>query len=153
MTNSSTGPSHAGATFTAAFAAVMVLVSTAMLAPVAQGQPVHAEFLDCPGWGACRFLLADGSQPLVRIRGLGDPAHSGICAAEGRAEGVTARHLRGYIQGILARASRVELQQPEPRAGGLLATVVVDGTELMQIASHFGMGRIYPKDARADWCD
>ncbi|MFI5400881.1 MAG: hypothetical protein ACHQZQ_07520 [SAR324 cluster bacterium] len=86
----------------------------------------------------------------VRLRGVGDPALQGVCTPERDA----ARAVRRFVEGILRRASRVELDQLEPRTdGSVLATVRVDGTDVADIVMHFGLGRDAALAPGATWCE
>jgi hypothetical protein len=122
----------------------------------------------CLGWGLCVFRpLADAVTPptalalsssaspppsvlTVRLRGVGDPALGGTCTPE-REE---ARIIRGFVEGILARAGKLTLGDVAARPdGSVLATVRADGTNVADILIHIGLGREKPLPPGATWCD
>jgi hypothetical protein len=126
----------------------------------ADGSRHAVQFRACDGWGLCRFArTAEGeAHPAdaasaslrVRLRGVGDPALEGVC----RPEGDAARTIRRFVEGILGRAGRIELDGIESRPdGSLLATVRVDGTDVADILVHIGLGREKPLPPGATWCD
>ncbi len=135
--------------------------------PAAPGQAVPARYESCAGWGLCTFRLLLPVPPVppaaaapstqaadervqVRLRGVGDAALPGTCAPEREA----ARTIRAFVEGVLARATRIELDRIEPRSGGtVLATVRVDGTDVRDILVHIGLGRGKPLPPDATWCD
>jgi endonuclease YncB( thermonuclease family) len=112
-------------------------------------------YASCAGWGLCTFDLAEpdpllGQIVRVRLRGIGDPALVGTCDPEQEA----ARSVREFIQGVLTRATRIELAKVEPRAGGtVLATVLADGTDVTDIVVHIGFGRGLAMGPDTKWCD
>src|SRR5579862_1585746 len=74
--------------------------------------PEAVRFQRCTGWGFCWFIPAeaDSAPPAapigVRLRGVGDPALSGMCDPERDA----ARTIRTFLEGMLARAGRITLE-------------------------------------------
>ncbi len=118
-----------------------------------EGRAVRFE--SCAGWGACTFRLVTPNPSLgdlvrVRLRGVGAPARTGTCSPE--LEG--ARTIRLFVEGILTRATRLELTRIEPRPdGSVLATVRADGTDVVDILVHIGLGRQKPLPPDADWCE
>lgn len=144
----------------------IVLVVSGVLTPVGSdaSEPVYpARYEACAGWGVCTFYLTPpvptlGDRVQVRLRGVGDPALAGTCNPEREA----ARTIRTFVEGILTRASRIELSHIEPLPGRtaiagaprqVLATVQVDGTDLVEILVHIGLGREKPMRADSKWCD
>jgi len=138
--------------------------------PAPPEPPVPATYESCAGWGLCTFRLTvtapgGGERVRVRLRGVGDPALAGTCAPEREA----ARTIRTFVEGILARARQIELlriepvrMEPAPVAGAtgspavlptVLATVHVDGTDVVEILVHIGLGREKPLAPDATWCD
>jgi len=124
-------------------------------ATCATAEGLAVRFESCAGWGACTFRLvtpdpALGDPVRVRLRGVGAPTRTGTCSPEREA----ARTIRTFVEGILARAARIELSRIEPRPdGGVLATVRVDGTDVVDILVHIGLGRQKPMPPDADWCE
>lgn len=114
-----------------------------------------ARYESCTGWGLCAFRLTRPDPELgevvrVRLRGVGDPALAGTCDPEREA----ARAVRRFVEGILARAARIELAQVERRPSGtVLAVVRVDGTDVTDILVHIGFGRGISMPPGAKWCD
>ena len=121
--------------------------------PLPEGGAVRFE--SCAGWGLCTFRLAGPAAGQartlrVRLRGVGNPAQAGTCAPEREA----ARTIRRFVEGILTRATRIELTGVEPRSdGAVLATVRVDGTDVVDILVHIGLGWALPLAPAASWCD
>lgn len=147
--------------------ALIALTALAILAGLqgtAAARPLRAavEFQSCLGWGLCVFRRVDAepsgaaASPAasatlrVRLRGVGDPALQGVCTPERDA----ARAVRHFVEGILMRAGRVELDKLEPRKdGSVLATVRADGTDVADILVHLGLGREKALAPGATWCD
>jgi hypothetical protein len=140
--------------------AVLLSILAARATPGADVRRPALRFLGCVGWGLCVFEAAGGAAanpavqsvaPLrVRLRGVGDSALEGVCRPEREA----ALEIRRFVEGILARAGRIELEGVEPRRDGtVLATVLVDGTDVADILVHMGLGREKPLPPGAAWCD
>ena len=133
--------------------------------------PAHADqesFKDvryerCPGWGLCIFRVSlpltpgnprdgtlAGTSMRIRLRGVGDPEMSGTCNPERSA----ARTIREFVEGILKRAGRIDLDDMEPGPdGSVTASVKADGTDVVDILIHIGLGREKPLPPAATWCD
>jgi hypothetical protein len=115
--------------------------------------PQPAVYLRCLGWGACLFRLTDGSVAdtvRVRLRGVGREDWDGTCPQEGAA----ARALRVFLEGILARAGRLELRESAREPDGTLrADVWVNGVPITDILIHAGVGRTYRVEPDSGPCD
>lgn len=136
-------------------AAFVALTRGIAAQPGAPERIYPVRYVSCAGWGLCAFRLIEPDPLLgpivqVRLRGIGDPGLAGICTPEREA----ARTVREFVQDVLARATRIGLSRVDRRPDStVLATVLVDGTDVTDVVIHIGFGRGLRMAPGSDWCD